>query len=175
MRKYLNNPKVVGVLAVAAVGFVGYSIASEMGMFDRSFSNEPAAEALASPDPGASTQDPAALALKEALDSVVLTAAVRDPFAVKVVDTIKAEEQQPESFTEDTAHVSAVWSQAGRTLVLLNGRVMSAGEVAGRFTVESASTDGAWLTHWKGRDFVAVGQRFVLQTPAGRLASVANN
>jgi hypothetical protein len=66
----------------------------------------------------------------------------------------------------DSIHVSAVWIQKESNLALINGRIVAAGEEFGRLKFESASSDGVWFTHWKGRNFVAVGSDFSLSTPA---------
>lgn len=71
----------------------------------------------------------------------------------------------------ETVHLSAVWEQDGTTFVVLNGRICRPGDVIGRVTIESADRDGVWLTHWKGRDYLHLGQDFTLVTPAAPAAT----
>jgi hypothetical protein len=73
----------------------------------------------------------------------------------------------------DTAHLSALWTENGETLALVNGRILRPGEGVGRMTIESATQEGIWVTHAKGRDFIALGGTFVLTSPAIPPAEVA--
>jgi hypothetical protein len=178
MRKLLNNPKVVAVLALCAVLFVGYSLYPKK----QSYASTPAAAhtvamAPMSGDSGDENADPAApLGTKEALAAVLaLSTNLRDPFshpkapAGVIPDAPKAE--QPDLL--DQVHLTAVWSQGAQTWLLVNGRIVQVGEAVGRITIETATRQGVWLKHWKGLDFISVGERFELKTPATMLAALA--
>jgi hypothetical protein len=73
----------------------------------------------------------------------------------------------------DTAHLSALWTENGETLALVNGRILRPGDAVGRMKVESATQDGVWVAHAQGRDFIALGGTFVLTSPAIPVAAVA--
>lgn len=73
----------------------------------------------------------------------------------------------------DTAHLSALWTQNGETLALVNDRILRPGDAVGRMKIESATQDGVWVAHAQGRDFIALGGTFVLTTPAVLAAAVA--
>ena len=90
----------------------------------------------------------------------------RDPFAMGVKDDPAAVEKAPEPDVVDTVHLSAIWTQGGRTLVVINDRICQDGDKIGRLRIESATRDGVWLSHWKGRNFVSIGGDFSLTTPA---------
>jgi hypothetical protein len=174
MRKLFNNPWFVGVLAAGALLFVGQSVVT------KAFSRRPgvlqvaAAEAMAQAP--AVAEPVAASAAPVTIDSVLKelssTAAARDPFGVpaKAEAPAAAKPEQPDLV--DTVHLSAIWTQGGETLVLINDTILSAGDDIGRIKVETATQDGVWLTHWKGRDFVALGGSFTLTTPARQAATL---
>jgi hypothetical protein len=67
--------------------------------------------------------------------------------------------------------VSAVWAQNNTTFALINGHVAEPGQEIGRVKFESATENGIWVSHWKGRDFVTVGKRFTLNTPVKQAGS----
>lgn len=73
----------------------------------------------------------------------------------------------------DTAHLSALWTESGETLALVNGQILRPGEAVGRMKIESATQEGIWVTHAQGRDFIALGGTFVLTSPAVPAAEVA--
>ena len=175
MRKLLNNPKVVAALALGAVGAVGFSVWSEMKPPAVQTSAAPAepvqtfAEPEADPDFSAAERP-----VDEGWTALAALAAKprRDPFALpRGLSADVAEAELPD--VEETVQLSAVWSQAGRTLVLLNGRICGVGDKVGRVSIERASDDGVWLRHWKGSEFLKVGSRIVLRTPARMLATVS--
>ena len=175
MRKLLNNPKVVAVLALGALGTVGFTVWSEM---------KPPAPRSARVAQVASTEEASAVpdsspSLGEAdgvgLNSLAALVAKpkRDPFAVRRMSETVTEAEAELPDTEETVQLSAVWTQEGAQLVLLNGRICRVGETVGRLSIDRITREGVWLKHWKGSDFVKVGSRFVLKTPARMLAAVS--
>ena len=174
MRKLLNNPWVVAALAGAAIAFVWVSLAPATKS-----QRVVAAAPVESPDQAPAelpTADAALSSVQDALKQLILPAAPRDPFAVhKTSDTSQVQEKKPEEpdFI-DTAHLSGVWTQNGATLLLINDHIRSVGDSIGRFKIESASQEGVWLTHWKGRTFLTLGKSFVLNTPARPTASTSS-
>jgi hypothetical protein len=103
---------------------------------------------------------------REAARVPAVAVAARDPFAVRP----RVSSAPP---VVDTAHLSALWTENGETLVLVNGRILHAGDAVGRMTIESATQEGVWVAHAHGRDFIALGGTFVLTSPAVDPAAVA--
>ncbi|MBE2215439.1 MAG: hypothetical protein IAE82_16310 [Opitutaceae bacterium] len=172
MRKLLNKPWVVAVLVLLAVVLVAQSL------LDRSPQpvHRDAAVDAAEPEDGSAEEvsgtDVRAGSLVEALARISLPEELPDPFAPR---RARATETAPEireagPDQTETVKLSAIWEQDGVAFVLLNGRVCQAGDVVGRMTVDSIEGEGIWLTHWKGRDFVRLGQEFTLITPAAGAA-----
>lgn len=172
MRKLLNKPWFVALLAIAAVVFVVTSLPSRHSFApsaDQNNQEVPAdqtggeAEATASPGKGPS--------IRNALKELSSTTGLRDPFVSRNAVTAAPTETVVEPDLTDRVAVSAVWIQDGTTYVLINNQVHRVGDRLGRFTLESANRDGVWVRHWKGRDFVAVGGDFTLTTPARQAAA----
>lgn len=186
MRKLLNNPKVVAVLAIVAVGFVGYSVYSQMpGRTRRAKAQAAAVAPTVAPNvavaPSVSSATPAAAApslvqLYRSIDVLTFASAARDPFALPLkpageAPLVKTVERE----IEETVRLTATWSQAGNTWVLINGKIFRPGDAVGRMTIESATRDGVWVSHWRGREFVAIGQKLTLKTPARLVSTVSVN
>lgn len=173
MKKLLNNPWVVGVLALVAIAFVANSLIPAGGG-PAVVADEPVAE-----QPG-DGQNSGVVAesggMREALKELSISSATRDPFSrrakTEVVKTQVVEKAAPPDLVE-TVKLTALWSQDGDTFALLNGRICRAGDKLGRLTLDKATQDGVWLTHWKGRSFVELGQVFTLTTPAHKAASLS--
>jgi hypothetical protein len=174
MRKLLNNPWVVGALALAALAFVGMPLLprqsaggspdsqSSVVVDDAVSVDETGEETL----PAGAAPSDIALALKE----LAITTPLRDPFAarIKTLPASVIAEQAPVPDSVDTLRLSAIWIQGANTFVLINGAIRQAGDAFSRFKIESATRDGVWVTHWKGRDFLSLGTDFTLITPAAR-------
>lgn len=179
MRKLLNKPWFVALLALAAVAFVWNALRPKTLVGTAVAAASPT---TAAPEPVAEDSSAAASvsspgnSIEEALKAVASTVKARDPFAVRV----KA--SAPESTAEetkapdlvDTVRLSAIWTQEGRTYLLINGQIHEVGDELSRVRIESATTDGVWLAHWKGRDFLALGADFTLVTPARKSMPVAS-
>lgn len=170
MRKLLNNPWMVTALALLAVACVSLSLwpkrdrGVEVAALESDTvtleSSEVATEQLA-------VGDTANLSIERALKEIALTAVVADPFARQakyVAEGVAQRVLAPDLI--ETLKVSAIWTQDGQTLLLINGQIHQAGDQIARITIESASQDGVWLAHWKGRDFLTLGTDFTLVTPA---------
>ena len=168
MRKWLNNPWFVTAMSVLAIGLAWSSLrpaSSGRHQTAASFS-EPITTSIEQPLPDGAA--PASVSPDEALKQLVAPKTSRDPFATRAVQTAAVVDTVELPDSVDTAHLSAVWSQNGATLLLVNDRMSKVGDTFGRLTIESATQNGIWLTHWKGRDFLAVGKTFVLKTPANQ-------
>jgi len=118
------------------------------------------------------------LSVPDALKALVIRSSRgRDPFAPRVrteaATVAMATVAAPDLV--DTVHLSALWTQGGATYTLINDRICQAGDQIGRFKIESATQDGVWLTHWQGRDFIALGGDFTLKTPADKTVAAATS
>lgn len=162
MRKLLNKPWFVAVVAIAALALVVNVVFIPGSNLGLSGFNSAAAPAAA--------EDPAGEAVHgnawSEVGKISTPGPLRDPFAIKV----KAEvaEKAPEPDLVDSVHLSAIWTQDGHTLVVINDRICEGGDEIGHLKIESATQDGVWLSHWKGRNFVAIGGNFTLNTPANK-------
>jgi hypothetical protein len=165
MRKLLNNPWFVAVMAVTALALVAHGVFShgeKLGLagFDGTVAT---AEAEVSADDAAQAGS--------VVRNLQIPGPLRDPFAVRAkVETV---EKISEPDFVDTLHLSAIWTQGGQTLVLLNDHICQGGDEIGRVKIESATQEGVWITHWKGRDFLSIGANFTLNTPASKVTRVA--
>ena len=63
----------------------------------------------------------------------------------------------------------------GATYAVINDTIVRPGDAIGRLKIESATTDGVWLVHWKGRDHLELGRDFTLHTPAASPAALASS
>lgn len=164
MRKLLNSPWFVAVLALAALLFVGRAV------FSTPSSPAPGAPVMESTDetPSPAGEDGAEgaprLSLAGALKTLVIPAAARDPFALPV--RTDAADPEPGSVVMvevvDRLRLSAIWVQGPAVFLLLNGRICQPGDTIDRFTVETAAIDGAWIGHLGGRSFLPVGQELAV-------------
>ena len=165
MRKLLNKPWFVAVIALGAFLLVGNSVLS-VGQGTAPRGPAPL-EAAAGPVDEPSAVAAPRLAAREALRVLPVPAALLDPFALRQrsEDAVVAEKAAAPDFVEHL-HLSAIWTQDRTTLVLINDRICQAGDEFGRLKIESATQAGVWVTHWKGRDFLLLGGDFTLRTPA---------
>lgn len=174
MKKLLNNPWFVTLLAVVALGVVANSVLS--GGQDGAWAGGPVAGNDPAVIPGeteATGEEAARLPVDDALKALESPKhAARDPFARRRSEdeTGATDEKTVVPDLLDSAHLSALWTQDGITYSLINDRICRTGDMIGRLKLESATQEGIWLSHWKGRDFVALGGEFILRTPAGHTA-----
>lgn len=166
MKKLLHKPWFVAALALIALLLVGHSVLPWLK------TAEPPPPAEASADAEAVAAQKVSPSIDMALQAVPVPATLRDPFAERVHPKIvSAEPAEPDSV--DTLVLSALWTQNGETWVLINGRILQPGDYIGRLKIESASQEGVWVAHWKGRNFISLGGTFTLTTPASRSASLS--
>jgi len=171
MRKLLNNPWFVAVMAIAALALVVHVVFSNGEKFGlRGFANagSDSSENVTAAEDGAQTT------AWSVVKKIQVPVAGRDPFAIKV-KAVEVVEKAPEPDAVDTVHLSAIWTQEGHTLVVINDRICQGGDEIGRLKIESATQDGVWLTHWKGRDFISIGGNFTLNTPAEKFRRAAGS
>lgn len=167
MRKLLNKPWFVALLAFSAVGFVAYSLKSQLGGYGGSGSSE---EPIADIDQNSDAADgsPVSLSIEQTLRDLVLSGTSRDPFRPRArpeaAPVVIPEKAGPDAV--DTVRLTALWSQGGVTYLLVNDHIMKTGDQIGHVTLDTVTADGVWLTHWKGRSFLNIGDTFTLTTPA---------
>lgn len=167
MKALLSKPWFVVLLALAAVALVANSLwdggkTTSRGMLTSTD------DSAALPGGEAATEEGAKLPINDALKALGSPkGAVRDPFAQR------ANEPEATTIVEklvapdwvDSLHLSALWTQNGATYTLINDRICQPGDKIGRLKIESATQEGVWISHWKGRDFLALGHDFTLRTP----------
>lgn len=169
MRKLLNKSWFVALLALAAIAFVGNALRPKVlvGIAPTVVTGSSPVESAAA-EPTNVAVAPTSGSVDDALRAVAASVKARDPFAVRAklaAPEANAEEVKVPDVV-DTVRLSAIWSQEGHTYLLINGHIHEVGDELSRLRIESATTDGVWLAHWKGRDFLALGADFTLVTPA---------
>lgn len=169
MKKLLNNPWFVGLLAAAAIVFVTHTALKDRGVdyasadatdeYEGEFEDEWVMdeEAVESAANGSSVW--------EVLDALTPSSPPANPFDDRQAEIMVDAEGEESSATLVSVHLSAIWSQGAQTLLLVNDRIHAAGDTvaelaAGDLTIESASLDGIWLSHPDGRDFLSLGKTF---------------
>ena len=176
MKKLLNNPWVVGALALLALAFVAHSLIPAGGGSGVAFvAEEPVDLADHGDETPASGRN--AESIRDALKNLPgLGATLRDPFSprAKAAPAVEAPvEKTPAPDIVETIRLTALWTQDGATYALINDKICRVGDKVGRLQLESATQDGVWVKHWKGRDFVGLGASFTLTTPALKAAALS--
>lgn len=175
MKKLLNKPWFAAVLALAAVLLVGNSLLTGgKGSTGKGGASNFAANSTSLETEGA-TEEVSRVPAGDALKALVIRpSALRDPFAQPTrEEVVVTAEKTSLPDLVDTVHLSALWTQSGATFTLINDRICQAGDEIGRLKIESATQEGVWITHWKGRDFLALGGDFTLKTPANKSGASA--
>ncbi|MGH8021910.1 MAG: hypothetical protein ACREIA_27240 [Opitutaceae bacterium] len=166
MKKLLNNPWIAGALALIAIVAVTSTLhkggasgrrAAFAGTEDLDLVEQDASE----------TGELTPSAIRKIVLGLSIPETLPDPFASA---ESKAFAAAPQAAETERVHLSGIWNQAGETLVLINNRILRAGETIGRVSIESADLDGVWLTHPKGREFLALGAEFTLVIAPGSSA-----
>ncbi len=173
MKKLLNNPWFVGVLALVAVAFVAHSLIPADGGSDAAVVEEAFSDDSSSADSALANRG--AVDVREALKELS-AGAVRDPFSARAKTaptTLAQADKAPLPDLVETIRLTALWTQNGETHALINDRICRVGDTLGRLTLEKATHDGVWVTHWKGRDFLSIGASFTLTTPALKAAALS--
>lgn len=172
MRKLLNNPAFVAVLAVAAVALVGWSVLSRSGSV-ATYTPDPVSTEEAPAVDGDTAAASARLSPAEALRALAIPTAVRDPFSLPAAkeDLEAAPADEAAAATIERVRLSAVWVQGDAVYLLLNGKVCEPGERVGRFAIESAEIGGAWISFPGGRSFLSVGRELAVTTSAQGVAT----
>ncbi len=167
MRRLLNNPAFVAVLAVAALAFVGWSFLAKSGPA-ASYAPEPMVAEEPPPGDEETGVDTVGLSPAEALRALVIPSIVRDPFSLPAAqeNPEAAPGEEAAAATIERVRLSAVWVQGAAVYLLLNGKICAPGDRVGRFAIESAEIEGAWLTFPGGRHFLSVGRDLAVTTSA---------
>lgn len=166
MKKLLNKPWFVALLAAAAVLLMAQALLDSVQR--PGYSAGPGAVSETSPEETAEPAQVAPQTLRDALAALSLPESITDPFLPRATVSRPedaADAPPPDEQVTETIRLAAIWQQDGEVLLLINGRICRAGESVGRLTIETATLEGIWLTHWKGRDFLPLGNTFTLVTP----------
>jgi hypothetical protein len=151
MRKLLNNPWFVGSLCLAAPLLAGRALLRPAAGIDPARAVPAAGDEPVRITVGISPDEKGARAMDSAMQALPIPAVSRDPFAARSPG-------QTQAGPSETVHLSAVWTENGATTVLLNDRMLQAGDKIGRWRIESATAEGVWITRGRGRHFVALGE-----------------
>jgi len=169
MKKLLNNPWVVGLLAALAIVFVthtamkddGYDYASGDSWDETEDWSEEEADSY-----GETSAPANGTSIWEALDALTPSTPPTDPFSHRPANVLvgtTAEEETTAPLV--SVHLSAIWKQGEQTLLLVNDRIHASGDTVvelavGDLSIESASLDGIWLSHPAGQHFLSLGNTF---------------
>jgi hypothetical protein len=182
MRKLLNKPWFVAVLAVGAVVLCIWSLRDQLGGTRRRAPRpadvtvpRPAIAATEEAEGTSAADDAVRPPIDAVLEAIVYPEKIPDPFA-RGETTIVAGQEEPESGPpppdeRETVRLSGVWTQGAARLAVLNNRIVQSGDRIGRLTVDEIQVDGIWVSHWRGRDYVPFGDEFTLVTPGSATAS----
>jgi len=173
MRKLLNNPWIVTALALVAAACVGFSLMPSRTASGRGMPESREALTQAEPVANSNANEPGQPTVIEAMKELAVTTLPTDPFASRAKPVVEAVTAEVVPETVDTVRLSAIWTQDGATFILINGQIHQAGDEISRIKIESATQDGVWVAHWKGRDFLTLGSDFTLVTPGQRASAGA--
>lgn len=167
MKKLLNNPWFVGLLAAAAIVFVTHSALKKRGFDYASADGWEEPEDLYEEDIDEEVTRSATngTSVWEALEALAPSSPPSNPFSDRQAEIIVDDGNEDPSTRLVSVHLSAIWKQGAQTLLLINDRIHGSGDTvaelpAGHLTIESASLDGVWLSHPAGRNFLSLGQTF---------------
>ncbi len=162
-------------MAIAALAFVAHAVFPNGHKFVLGAAGAGDAGAAA-PEGDQSSEETGRANIFAIVRNLQLPAPMRDPFAVQVKEVAEtAAEKAVIPDAVESVHLSAVWTQDGKTLVLINDKICENGDEIGRIKIDAVTREGVWLSHWKGRDFVRVGGSFTLNTPMGKNQRVASS
>ena len=164
MRKLLNNPAFVGVLALAALVFVGWSVLAKPDVALPAAPDGDAVDAVGAED-GEAGVDVSNLSIPDALKALSIPALTRDPFAIpaKPENEASSSDETAAAETIERVRLSAIWVQGPAVYLLLNGKICTPGDRVGRFTVETAEIAGALIGFPGGSHFLSVGQELAVK------------
>lgn len=166
MRKLLNKPWFVGLLASLAVGLVAYE---GLG-FRASAASVRHAVTVEDVDSTETSEKRAENAPENlaAIDMFV-AAGSRDPFAGRLNPggtSEKSVESTPA--TMQTLKLAAVWLQGAESFVAINAQICRVGDAVSGISIESVTREGAWLQLPSGRQFLPVGREVTFAAPPKR-------
>jgi hypothetical protein len=156
MRQLLNKPWLVSALVAFALILAVMRSGQGAGLRDQGMAAvDPAGEPGTATFGGTTVPRP----IEAALQALPPRKPVADPFAARPSQVVLP------GFTE-TVRLSAIWTQGGATLVMVNDRILKAGDSIGSLRIESATQDGVWIGHGSGRDFLSLGETRSFSFPA---------
>ncbi len=180
--KLLNNPIVVGALAVVAVGYTVWTITGSRNPRRTPSTPPPAAVNPAptptptpTPTPAPTTpptqtattpasprlQNPIKLAVIQTEARRWLESPRRDPFQILASRTDAP--QGPSA--AQLLSLRAIWRQTGSQLAILNEKILREGDQVLGFAVETIEADGVWVRSTNGRERVSFRTPSLPQPP----------
>lgn len=173
MKKLLNKPWFVAVMAVIAIAFAANAVMEQRkgpryAAYDDSYEDSGYYEEYedTSDQPESEPSDPSSI--RRALEALVTTSKdlPSNPFdndSAEIIAMIESSEPESE---EMAIHLSAIWAQGDQVLVLINNHIHTAGDRVGDLTIDATTINGIWVTHPNGRDFISIGKTFTWIIPA---------
>jgi hypothetical protein len=171
MRKLLNKPWVVGLLALCAVGLVAFQGFGFSTIREKVLS----VSAVQAPET-AEAEETKAEAVTDNLTAtdMFFVAGSRDPFAPRVTATASTEKAAESTSTAmQTLKLAAVWLQGAESFVAINAQICRVGDAVAGASIESVTREGAWLRLPNGRQFLPVGREVTFAAPLKRGLSSA--
>lgn len=164
MRKLLNNPLVVGLMVLFAVGLGFWPQIQERLAASPAGPIEAAAPEPTAPEPVTPDR-----ILPERIAQILTTIRVpetaRDLFRFpEIATTAAAHTPAAEAVLHtETVRLSAIWRQSGADLALLNDRVTAVGERLGGIELAEVTPEGVWLLHQGNRTLLPLGQQHTFE------------
>lgn len=172
MRKLLNKPWFVAIMAVAAIAFVANAVMNQSRKpqytaYDGTYDDSEYADDYDESGDTSLNKNSDISSIREALAVLVAgrEESPPDPFDDEKAKLIAMGDSNEPPQEQMAILLSAIWSQGSQTLALVNGQIVTTGDSVGDLTIESTTIDGIWVTHPNGRDFVPIGQEFTWIVP----------
>ncbi len=168
MKKLLNNPVAVGLLALTAL-VTGFWPQIKANLAARNHRPPPAAPApgeAAALEAAVGPGDAGSLSrqLRQIFEKNTFAPSGRDPFTFheeKVVAV--AAPEAPAARETLSIQLAAIWMQEGASLALLNHQIAITGDKVGFIQVAEISPDGVWLLQTGTRVFLHLGEQHTFE------------
>jgi len=175
MRKLLNKPWFVAVMALIAIALVASSV-MRPDKDSRHVADNPddvygSFTYTDQYDEPSDELEPCGTdisAVRRALAAMVTTdeEIPSDPFDDDSAELVAEAGSGDSSPTRMDVYLSAIWAQGDQTFVLVNNLICVAGDTLGDLTIESTSIEGIWVAYPDGHDFIPLGRKFTWMIPA---------
>ena len=169
----LNNPWVVGALAIAAIGMVGYQILQARGKRPGPVHAAlPAPPITSAPRPSGTSPTSGSTIPEETNLAPRLTNVDTNYFEARITNwtespphdpfhllTVKAVQKFAAPSPVPTWKLNAIWQQAGKPLVVIDRKVYQEGEEIGRYKIVRIDEAQVWFQGPEGVESLGFGKR----------------